>query len=344
MIHLSSIPVETNEENLDWKQQLKQSRIATHALLEQLDITHHPLASKEAEALFELRVPPAYLKKIEPGNPNDPLLLQVLPQNSEFDLVEGFTEDPLDETNQSPIKGLIHKYPKRVLLIATTTCAINCRYCFRRNFPYEEHRQSELDWQAAFEYIKNREELDEVILSGGEPLLLSNQQLRRYLNAIDDIPHIKRIRIHSRLLTTIPDRVDTEFLDVLASTRKQIIIVTHCNHPNELDSTHRQRFSQLKSLGVTLLNQSVLLKGVNDNPNTLAKLSLALFDVGIMPYYLFLLDKVQGAAHFDTPEYSAKSIYNELQSLLPGYLVPRLSIEIPHHHSKTLVTLQGPAQ
>ena len=338
MIQLSSIPVENIELEDGWKQQLKQSRLSTTQLLQKLGHEDHPLANEGAESLFELMVPPVFLNKIEYGNPEDPLLLQVLPQNNEFAQIAGYIEDPLLEKSYSPAKGLIHKYKNRVLLITNSTCAINCRYCFRRNFPYEQHRQSRSDWKEALAYIEQNDQLDEVILSGGEPLLLSNTPLFELINKIDKITHVKRIRIHTRLLTTIPSRIDTVFLKEIKKLNKNLIIVLHTNHANELGLEHKSVFKQLRQCNITLLNQAVLLKNVNDDSDTLKNLSLKLFEYDVIPYYLFLLDKVTGTAHFDLPLPRAKTIYKELQGKLPGYLVPRLSVEEPGNESKSLVS------
>ena len=328
-----------DEASADWKTQLSQSKMTTAELLRRLELNSHPLASTDAEKLFELRVPPAYLEKIRKGDPNDPLLLQILPQKAEHLTVPGYTEQPLDEQNYTPVKGLLHKYTNRVLLITSAACAINCRYCFRRNFPYAEHRQSRADWQAALDYIRQTKELDEVILSGGDPLIQTNGYLLWLLNEIDAIEHITRIRIHTRMLTSMPERMDAPLLAGLSALKTATVIVSHCNHPNELGDDLQDMFSKLKAANVTLLNQAVLLKNVNDDAQVLAELSKALFKLGILPYYLFLLDPVSGAAHFDMPLERAQRIYQDLQSRLPGYLVPRLSIEIPGQASKTLVNL-----
>jgi len=335
MIHLSSIPVENNTHPEDWKSILSQSKITTKELLDYCQLDQHPLASASAEDLFPLRVPHTYLAKIKKGNPNDPLLLQILPQKAEHIPVTGYTNNPLNEDAYSPIKGLIHKYPNRVLLITSSTCVINCRYCFRRTFPYLDHRQSKDEWKAALKYIRERETINEVILSGGDPLIQNNDYLFWLLSEIDSITHIKRIRIHSRLIISLPQRIDKEFLARLTAIKKQKIVITHCNHPNELGADVKKAIDSLSSQNVTLLNQSVLLKSINDNPETLKELSESLYDTGILPYYLFLLDPVEGAAHFDISLPQAKAIYKQLLTKLPGFLVPRLSREIPGEESKT---------
>jgi len=346
MIQLSSIPVENKTDSIkntkstdDWKTLLSQSSMSTQSLLAAVQLEEHPLACSKAEKLFELRVPKPYLDKIEKGNINDPLLLQVLPQKSEHNTVSGFTSDPLNEDQYSPVKGLIHKYKSRVLLISSSACAINCRYCFRRTFPYSEHKQSKNDWQAALNYIRNNPQINEVILSGGDPLTHNNDYLFWLLSEIDEIDHIKRIRIHSRLLTSLPQRVDIDFLHGLEKIKSKLVLVTHCNHPNEIDAVVESKFEALISRGVTLLNQSVLLRSVNDNAETLSILSETLFKAGVQPYYLFIFDPVSGAAHFNISLQGARKIYQELLSILPGYLVPKLSVEIPGQRSKTPVGL-----
>jgi len=339
MIHLSTIPVEDKTAKApSWKELLSQSRLTTQALLQLVGLKEHPLSSNSAETLFEVRAPKPYIEKIEHGNPNDPLLLQILPQKAEHDEVEGFSNDPLAEADYSPVKGLIHKYKNRVLLIASSTCVINCRYCFRRSFPYSEHRQSKSDWQDALDYIRNSQQVSEVILSGGDPLIHSNDYLFWLLNEIDQISHVTRIRIHSRLIVSLPQRIDAEFLQSLDQLNKSIIIVMHSNHANELGDELAAVAHQLSKKNVTLLNQSVLLRAVNDKTETLTQLSEALFNIGILPYYLFILDKVAGAAHFEVPIPEATAIHKALQDSLPGYLVPKLAIEIPGQKSKTSIS------
>ena len=334
---LDSNPEANPEPN--WKSLLGASKITTKALLAHLELANHPLADASAESLFELRVPPPYLAKIEKGNPNDPLLLQVLPQAAEQLKATGFVDDPLNEKDYSPLPGLIHKYKSRVLLIATQSCAIHCRYCFRRSFPYNEHRLARQAWQKPLQYIESTPAINEVILSGGDPLILRNDALKDLLAAIDQIPAIKRIRIHSRLVSSLPQRIDDELIDTLRNLRAKVILVTHCNHPNEIDSTVQQATKRLLSAGVTLLNQSVLLKQVNDDPKVLAKLSERLFEANITPYYLFTLDKVTGTQHFELSTSDCRTIYAELLALLPGYLVPKLVSEIPDRPSKSPLDL-----
>jgi len=218
---------------------------------------------------------------------------------------------------------------------------INCRYCFRRSFPYSEHRQSKSDWQDALNYIRQNKQVSEVILSGGDPLIHSNDYLFWLLKEIDQISHVTRIRIHSRLIVSLPQRIDAEFLQSVDHLTKAIIIVMHSNHANEIGAELAVVTQQLSKKNVTLLNQSVLLRSINDQAETLAQLSEALFDIGVLPYYLFILDKVAGAAHFEVSIAEAKVIHKALQASLPGYLVPTLAIEIPGQKSKTSISNQA---
>ncbi len=340
MIHRSTGAVEAlHRQHDDWRSILRDSRISTQQLLSQLDLADHPLADSSAETLFELRVPKPYLDKIERGNPDDPLLLQILPQAQEHIKRSGFDPDPLQENQFSPVRGVIHKYHNRVLLIASQACAIHCRYCFRRHFPYAEHRQSREQWQAALDYIRQHPEIDEVILSGGDPLVLDNDYLGTLLHALQDIPHIRHLRIHSRLLCSLPQRIDAGLLQLFSELHVPLVVVLHTNHPHEIDDLLRSKLQHLRQLGITLLNQSVLLKGINDDADTLAALSHTLFAAGVLPYYLFLLDRVDGAGHFDVPEQDARSLYRNLMGRLSGYLLPRLMVEIPGQTAKTPVSL-----
>lgn len=323
-----------------WKTILSNSQLTTAELLQLLELDHHPLAAASAESLFALRVPAPYLAKIRKGDPHDPLLLQVLPQSAEHIDVPGFDADPLDEKHYTPVPGLIHKYQSRVLLITTQACAIHCRYCFRRSFPYAEHRRGRDDWQAALHYLAAHPEVNEVILSGGDPLMMSNTALAQLLEEIDQVPTITRIRIHSRLLSSLPQRVDEALLSTISQLSTKVILVTHCNHPNEIDQELTVAAEKLCRIGVTLLNQSVLLKHINDQPETLAELSEKLFNANILPYYLFTLDRVVGTHHFELKLSECKHIYRQLLALLPGYLVPKLMTEVPGCTSKTPVSLQ----
>ena len=273
---------------------------------------------------FPQRVPHSYVNQMRPGDPADPLLLQVLPRQLESAIQPGFLHDPVGDTAAAAIPGLLHKYHGRVLLITTGACPIHCRYCFRRHFPYADNRPDDRQWRAAVDYIATNPEINEVILSGGDPLSLSTQRLAEITAALHEIPHLQRLRIHTRMPIVLPSRIDDEFLSWLSGLPWQTVLVTHCNHANELSDEVQCALNKIRSTGTTLLNQSVLLKAVNDNVDTLCQLSEALFASGVLPYYLHLLDRVQGAAHFDVSESSAHYLMDGVRRRLPGFLVPQL--------------------
>ncbi|CAC9627593.1 Lysine 2,3-aminomutase (EC 5.4.3.2) [uncultured Gammaproteobacteria bacterium] len=268
---------------------------------------------------FPIKIPLEFANLIDKNNPNDPLLKQVLPQIKIEQ--QGFSIEPLEDEKNSPVAGLIHKYPNRVLLIASRVCAIHCQYCFRQNFNYSEH-DAISNWQAIEEYIHTHPQVNEVILSGGDPLSLSDEKLQSLINNIENIPHIKNLRFHTRSAVVTPSRITTELVKMLGKTRLHIVLVTHVNHANELSDKFAEAIGQLTK--VTLLNQSVLLKGVNDSVSVLSALSTDLFALGILPYYLHLLDKISGAEHFLVEDETATKLHRELGKKLSGYLVPRL--------------------
>lgn len=319
-----------------WQQQLSQAIRDPQTLCDRLGLSHAWLAGAQAgHALFDVCVPEAYLNRIAYADINDPLLRQVLPLCEEALTPHGYVVDPLEEAEHRPAKGLIHKYASRVLLIASPNCAINCRYCFRRHFPYSENSPSRTQWQEALDYLRTDTSIHEAILSGGDPLAASDRQLAWLVEQLEDIPHLKRLRIHTRLPVVIPDRVDSSLLEWLRNSRLQKVVVLHINHANEIDQAVVEACTRLKQAGVTLLNQSVLLRDVNDSAAILAALSERLFEAGILPYYLHVLDPVQGAAHFDVPDNEARALVAELRDQLPGFLMPRLVREIPGKGSKT---------
>lgn len=321
---------------LSWQEELSRAIRHPQELLKALELPASLLAGMEqADQLFPLRVPYPYLSRIESGNPRDPLLLQVLPCLQETRQVPGYLTDPLEEQQAIAHPGVLHKYYGRVLLIVSGACAVNCRYCFRRHFPYDDNNLSSQEWEQALTYIAGDPSIDEVILSGGDPLAVNDKRLDWLLSRIEAIPHIQRLRIHTRLPIVIPQRVTPELLERLQRSRLQKVMVVHVNHARELDEAVRQALRQVQAAGVTLLNQAVLLRGVNDEVNTLQELSKQLFSAGVLPYYLHLLDPVQGAAHFDVPDTEAVALVNSLLELLPGYLVPKLVREEPGRPSKS---------
>jgi EF-P beta-lysylation protein EpmB len=290
-----------------------------------------------AEKQFSTRVPYGFAERMQKGNPKDPLLMQVLAVEDELLPAVGYTRDPLQETASNLKPGLIHKYAGRVLLTVTGACAINCRYCFRRHFPYQENNPGRPGWEDALAYIAADPSLHEVILSGGDPLLASDATLLFLFTALEAMPHIKTVRIHTRIPVVLPERVDESLCKLLSQSRLHRVVVLHANHPNELSDDVQQACARLRDSGCHVLNQSVLLAGVNDDADVLVQLSHRLFECGVLPYYLHVLDKVQGAAGFDLPEAKAHQLFQALQHRLPGYLVPRLARELPGAASKTLL-------
>jgi len=321
-----------------WQEELAGAIQDPLELAAQLDLD--PLAiglAPEAAAQFPLRVPRPYIARMRRGDPADPLLLQVLPAARELDQIPGYGADPLQEQHANPVPGLIHKYHGRVLLLASPACAIHCRYCFRRHFDYPANTPGRQQWQQALAYIREHSSITEVIYSGGDPLA-ANDALLAWLTAqIEAIPHVRRLRIHTRLPVVIPARIDEALLAWLAVSRLTRVLVLHINHAHEVDSELAAGVARLRALDITVLNQSVLLAGINDSADHLAALSERLFSVGILPYYLHLLDQVQGAAHFAVNLTSALELHRQLQARLPGYLVPRLVRERPGDSGKQLL-------
>lgn len=295
-------------------------------------------AAQAAARQFPLRVPRGYVNRMRPGDPQDPLLRQVLPLEAELDSAEGFGTDPVGESTARIAPGLMQKYSGRVLLTTTGACGVHCRYCFRRHYPYSEQNPRR-DWPAVVERIADDTSIREVILSGGDPLTLDTPRLRAMSEALESIPHLRRLRVHTRQPVVLPERVDAELIAWLSGLRFDVVVVVHANHANEIDATVQRAFAGIRGTGATLLNQSVLLRGVNDSADALAALSEALFAAGALPYYLHLLDPVAGAAHFDVREQTAREIMKALHARLSGFLVPRLVREVAGEAGKTLINL-----
>lgn len=295
------------------------------------------LAGCSSTVGFPVFAPWEFIRRMRPGDPHDPLLCQVLATTDEEQSPPGFADDPVGDDAATLSPGLIRKYRSRALLITTGACAIHCRYCFRRHFPYQEAPKSVADWQPALEQIAADNEIDEVILSGGDPLTLVDDALAGLAERIAQIRHVQRLRIHTRLPVVIPQRVTSELLGWLRGTRLAPIMVVHANHPNEIDDAVAQSLTRLVDAGVPVLNQSVLLRGVNDDADVLVGLSRRLVNLRVMPYYLHQLDRVRGAAHFDVPLERGTQLVGEMRKQLPGYAVPRLVQEIAGEDSKTLL-------
>ena len=313
-----------------WQDQLSGAVHSVQTLLDALglplDQAPYPV---DIDPHFPLRVPRAFVSQMEADNWYDPLLLQVLPLAEENILTPGYSDDPLAEADFNPAPGIIHKYHGRLLLVASPACAVNCRYCFRRHFPYGDNQLTRAQWQQALDYIRQRPDISEVILSGGDPLVNSDDRLRKLVLTIEEIPTVKRLRIHTRFPVVLPDRITSELVESLSSTRLSTVFVIHSNHAAEISPALHDRLQMLRAAGVTLLNQTVLLKGINDNWETLCDLSEKLFNAGVLPYYLHVLDRVQGAAHFALTDQVAQTLHKQMMKTLPGYLVPKLVREDP---------------
>ena len=330
-------PAQSYEQS-SWNQVLAGATKDVKSLLNQLEIPLSELNQRQQACLdFPLLVPQPFIDKMEKGNALDPLLLQVLPQSAELETVDGYINDPLAEKHSNLQKGLIHKYHGRVLVLLSTGCAVNCRYCFRRHFPYQKNRIGKNDWQAILDYVAQDSSIEELILSGGDPLMLSDQQLEKFIKQAEGIPHLERLRIHTRLPVVIPQRITNKLVELLHSSRFHCAIVLHINHSNEVDPLMIKGLTKLKTAGITLLNQAVLLAGINDTAECLIKLSKSLFKAGVLPYYLHVLDKVAGAHHFDIDDAKAKELHQHLLLNLSGYLVPKLVREESGKSSKTPV-------
>jgi EF-P beta-lysylation protein EpmB len=322
---MSEIPAQICHYQKNWQQQLAEAISSLEELCAYLNLTMAELPVSAAAAKdFPLRVPLNFADCMEKGNPNDPLLRQVLPVRDELAFYPGFNDDPVGDLRAVTESGVLHKYHGRMLMINAGSCAINCRYCFRRNFPYGDLQLSKQREIAAVQSIRDDPDITEVILSGGDPLLLNDARLGNLIRELSAIDHLRRIRIHSRLPVVLPSRITEELIGVLIESGKQIILVIHCNHAREINDRVAAACRALKRSGITVFNQSVLLKGVNDSADTLCALSERLFGVGVIPYYLHLLDKAKGTGHFEVSRMDALTIIRQVQNRLPGYLVPRL--------------------
>lgn len=317
-------------DSTSWQSILSNSVTNVQDILEQIGLKPLDFFSKPTNLTnFPIRISPSFLKKIKPNNPLDPLLLQILPTEEELITHPGYSLDPLNENQTNPVSGIIHKYHSRALITLTGACAINCRYCFRKNFSYKENQPSKSNWQSIQQYIQSTPFISEIILSGGDPLINNDTFLFDFIKMIEEITSIKTLRIHTRVPIVLSERITHEFITMLQKVKLPIVMVIHCNHPDELDDYIGDKLRQLKKIGVTLLNQSVLLKNVNDCSNVLTKLSNKLFSMGVLPYYLHMLDHVSGSHHFFVDEKDAIAIYKKVLETLPGYLVPKLVREEP---------------
>ncbi len=327
-----------------WRSHLTKAVTDLDELLDLLDLEPSCVGdlagARRAAGGFGLRVPRGFVDRMRRGDPRDPLLRQVLPVDLEGLAAEGFTTDPLAELESTANRGLLHKYRGRALVVVAGACAVHCRYCFRRHFPYHDHAGTGDGFDAALERIAADPGLTEIILSGGDPLVLPDTLLEPLARRLAAVSHLRRLRIHTRLPIVLPQRVDAALASWVGGLGVAVVVVVHANHANEIDDDVRRALAALRAAGASLLNQSVLLAGVNDSADALAGLSEALFDAGVLPYYLHMLDPVAGAAHFAVAESRAAGLMREVAARLPGYLVPRLVREVPGAPSKLAVDLQ----
>ncbi|MCA8888781.1 MAG: EF-P beta-lysylation protein EpmB [Parvularculaceae bacterium] len=321
----------------DWRDDYRAAVITPEDLLHRLELKPDDLPfAIDSQSPFPLKAPPHFVSLMEKGNPNDPLLLQVLSRLIERERATGFVGDPVEEAGKFRSTGLLQKYAGRALLITTGACAIHCRYCFRRHYEYDENQAtSTRALSAAFEVLKRDETVRELILSGGDPLSLSDDRIEEIFSRAADLAHLDVIRIHTRTLTTVPSRVTAKLLDIIRASTKHTVVVTHTNHPKEIDDIVKHSLGAMKSAGAVLLNQAVLLRGVNDDSSVLEQHCWRLFDAGVAPYYVHLLDPVDGGSHFDVPANIAATLEAALRKKLPGYLMPRFVKETPGAPFKT---------
>lgn len=291
--------------------------------------------ARRTAKLFPLLAPRSYVDRMRPGDPADPLLLQILPLGAEEEAVSGFHTDPVGDDAARRAPGLLQKYVGRALLITTGACAVHCRYCFRRHYPYGDEPRRLDDWEPAFAAIDADATLHEIILSGGDPLMLTDNRLQAIVDRIASIPHVARLRVHTRLPIVLPERVTESLLELLTATRLKPIVVVHANHPQELTGACPSALRRLIAVGIPVLNQAVLLRGINDSADVLAELCERLVDLGVIPYYLHQLDRVRGAAHFEVAETDGLAMIENLRRRLPGYAVPRYVRELAGRASKS---------
>lgn len=331
MIPASPLPAQP----ADWRRQYREAITDPHELLRFLDLQALSPRIPPDAAGFALRVPHSFANRMRRGDAGDPLLRQVLPLDDELRPMPGYGTDAVGDMQSRSARGVLHKYEGRALLVTTGSCAVHCRYCFRRHFPYGEETAAANGWREAIEYLRDDDSIHEVLLSGGDPLSLSTAKLAELTDALRPIPHLKRLRLHSRLPVVLPARVDAELAEWLSQLPWPLAFVIHANHVQELDGEVADALDRLVRAGARLYNQAVLLRGVNDNADALAMLSERLFELRVQPYYLHQLDRVAGVAHFEVADEVALALMDALRARLPGYLVPQLVREVAGAASKT---------
>ncbi len=321
---------------LSWQQAMRDCvrDLDTLCSLLQLDRQQLPPLDDVSSA-FPLRVPRSYIAAMRVGDPNDPLLRQVLPLQAEQQVMPGYGHDPLEEAAARPVPGVLHKYRSRVLVMPTGACAVHCRYCFRRHFPYQSHGLLAQHWPKILQYIRSQAAVNEVIFSGGDPLLLPDDKLAAYCHDLTEISTIRRLRFHTRIPIVLPERITPELAATFAAAQRPVIMMLHCNHAQALTPRVEAALHLLQSAGVRLYNQAVLLAGVNDSVAAQVDLSERLFECGVQPYYVHALDPVAGTAHFDINTNQAQSLMQAVREALPGWLMPTFVREVPGEMSKT---------
>jgi len=322
-------------EPCDWQTAMKRAIRSAIELRRMLRLP--PADDTDLDRDFPTFVPREFIARMQFGDPDDPLLRQVMPTDQENLVAADYTVDPVGDLGAIPIRGILHKYDRRALMIASGVCGVHCRYCFRREFPYAENNLHGEQWGPALNYLRRRPDIDEVILSGGDPLTLVDESLDKLVSQIQQVEHVRRLRIHTRMPIVIPQRVTDSLLETIRRTRLAGTVVVHINHPAEINGAVADALRKLADAGVILLNQSVLLRGVNDDVDALAELMERLIELRVMPYYLHQLDRVTGAAHFEVPVEMGRQLIAALRTRLPGYAVPRYVQELAGHpHKKVL--------
>lgn len=322
------------ENKIAWKKSLQSAVTNLHDLFDLVELDQSAREAFVEDAKFNVLVTREFIQRMRKNDPHDPLLLQVAPLKAEQKIIPGFSEDPLLESEINPVPGLLQRYPKRVLLTVTGACPVHCRFCFRRHFPYEHNNPLKSHLEKVLAYIADDTTLEEVILSGGDPLLIHDEMLQNLIQRLMQIKHLQRLRIHTRVPIFLPSRINAALLALLKSCTLPIIFVIHCNHPRELDMEVKECLQKLRQVGV-VLNQAVLLAKINDSAEILSDLNKQLFSAGVLPYYLHSLDPVAGAAHFTVTEERGKAIMQQLVTELPGYLIPKYVKVIPSDRNKT---------
>lgn len=337
-LNRESLQSKTQDETANWRGSMKRAIRSAGELRRHLNLdppVGDPDGSNAEDRGFPVFVPLEFAARMKPGDPNDPLLRQVLPLPEEANSPDGFSSDPVGDLHAAVAPGLLHKYHGRALAITTGACGIHCRYCFRREFPYSENSSRGDHLELALKYLRENDSIEEVLLSGGDPLTLTDDSVAKLMQQIESIPHVRRLRWHTRMPIVIPSRVTDAWIERMQASRLTSWVVVHCNHPAELDSETGAALMRLVDAGVPVLNQAVLLRGVNDDVDVLESLCRRLIDLRVMPYYLHQLDRVRGAAHFEVDQECGRALVSQLESRLPGFAVPRFVCEQAGQASKT---------